>query len=277
MDQKRKKYFDKEQAVVFIIIVILTMASWIYTARASVSGSGMSMDMTGAVDPEMDAQMAGRLTEAAWKPVMLPFSMFVPMWVVMCIGMMLPTAVPMIFAFNIISKRRRKQGFGNSSSYLFIGGYILLWALFGIICWLAGEGIMLLIGNRFTSWIHTLWGVAAVFLIAGIYQLSPFKDACMRGCQHPLSFIMHNWKAGAGGALLMGMKHGMECIGCCWALMIVLFPLGMMNLFWMGLFTLIMFFEKNSRFGTLLSKIVGWLLLIAGIMLMILGGVMALI
>lgn len=273
MEQTKKFHLNKQQVIVLIVIIALTICAWIYTAvNASSSGmDGMSMDMTGAADPEMDAQMAERLAAAAYSPTMPPFSMFVPMWIVMCIGMMLPTAVPMIFAFDTISKRRRAQGFGNSPTYLFILGYVLLWALFGVVCWLVGEGIIALIGGYFTSWTHTLIGVAVIFLIAGVYQLSPLKDACMRGCQHPLAFVLHNWKAGGSGALLMGMKHGMECIGCCWALMVVLFPLGMMNLFWMGLFTLIMFFEKNAKFGTLLSKIVGWLLIVAGAILCIMG------
>lgn len=273
MSEQKKPFLNKEKIVILLIIVALTIGAWVYTAVSSNSGdmAGMSMDMTGAADPAMDDLMTERLASAAYAPTMPPFSMFVPMWVIMCIGMMLPTAVPMIFSFHTISTRRKQQGFGSSPTTMFIIGYVLLWALFGIVCWLVGEGIILLVGDLFTSWTHTLIGVAAIFLLAGIYQLSPLKNACMRGCQHPLTFVLHNWKAGSSGALFTGMKHGLECIGCCWALMIVLFPLGMMNLFWMGLFTLIMFFEKNAKFGTLLSKIVGWLLIIAGAILCIMG------
>ncbi|MDL2236251.1 DUF2182 domain-containing protein [Christensenellaceae bacterium OttesenSCG-928-K19] len=268
--QQKKKFLSRDQWVILIIVVALTLVAWIYLAANGSDSdmAGMSMDMTGANDPSMDQQMAERLGAAAYKPTMPGFSMFVPMWIIMCIGMMLPTAVPMFFTYHTVSKRRAQGGSAIGPTLLFVLGYVLLWALFGVACWVVGTLIINLVGDLITSWAGNTIGVAAIFLFAGVYQLTPLKNACLKGCQHPLQFVMHKWKEGMGGALLMGMRHGIECIGCCWALMLVLFPLGMMNLFWMGIFTIVMFFEKNAKYGTIISKMAGVLFLIAGGVLM---------
>ncbi len=248
-----------------LIVSALTLVAWVYLAAlSSADMAGMSMDMTGAADPEMERQMAARLQSAAFTPTVPAFSMFVPMWVVMCVGMMLPTAVPMFFAYHTVSKRR---GGGRGAALAvawFVLGYLLLWALFGLACFAVGTLIIGWAGAAVTSWAGSMAGVAVIFLFAGVYQLTPLKNACLKGCRHPLQFVLNKWKDGAAGALIMGMRHGVECIGCCWALMLVLFPLGMMNLFWMGIFTVIMFFEKNNKFGIVICKATGTLLLIAG-------------
>lgn len=267
MERTKKRVLTRDQKIVLAVVVALTVIAWIYTAAfGDMDGmNSMSMDMSGGGDAQMEQAMANRALKAAYAPSMPPFSMFVPMWIVMCVGMMLPTALPMIFTFHTISSRRAAQGFTSTPTYMFIAGYVLLWALFGLVCWGVGEIVIALVGNLITDAVHSVIGGAVIFLLAGIYQLTPLKNACMRGCQNPVLFVMNQWRSGKGGALLMGMRHGFECIGCCWALMIVLFPLGMMNLFWMGLFTVLMFAEKNSKHGLLLSKVIGWVLIAAGV------------
>ena len=268
-----KKKLNKDQIIIISILSVLTIAAWIYLACSGAGGSmeGMAMDMTGGNDPGMDRQMSERLAVSAYTPDMPSFSMFVPMWIIMCIGMMLPTAVPMFFTFHTISGRRRKLGFPAGPTFAFILGYVVLWGIFGLLCWGAGNIIIQLFGAFITDWPQSMIGVSIIFLMVGVYQLSPLKNACLRGCQHPLQFVLHRWRNGYSGAIRMGMRHGMECVGCCWALMVVMFPLGMMNLFWMGIFTVLMFVEKNAKYGTFVSKVAGAIFLIAGSILFIIG------
>lgn len=261
--QKRK--LNKDQLIVLAIIIALTVISWLLLALYGGGGmQGMNMDMTGGADPQMQAEMDTRLVSSVYTPTMPGFSIFVPMWIVMSIGMMLPTAIPMVFTFHAISKRRSELGFKNAPTYLFVLGYAILWAIIGFAFWAAGTLIVYLVGPGITDWTHNMIGIAVIFAVVGAYQLTPLKSICLTGCRYPLQFVLHNWRSGFGGALTMGMKHGIECIGCCWALMAVMFPLGMMNLFWMGVLTVVMFLEKNARYGALISRVVGVIFAIAG-------------
>jgi predicted metal-binding membrane protein len=270
----KKSYFSidkKNQVAILFVVGILTVFAWLYTAYSNMRDmDDMMADMTVSATA-MDVNMDRYLLNVVAEPNFPGFGMFVPMWIVMCVGMMLPTVVPAVLCMSRICERRKKSGSAYASPWFFILGYIILWSVFGVICW----GIAYLIFHFIANWLLDeqclQLTTGGVFILAGIYQLCSFKNACLKGCQHPITFIMHNWKEGNFGALEMGMKHGLWCIGCCAALMLVIFPLGMMNLVWMSIFTLIMFAEKNARFGTILSKIVVWILLTAGIIITMLG------
>lgn len=267
---RRKHKWMAYQKVILIILIAFTVIAWIYTVLTS-SGdmAGMTMDMGGAADPSMEQAMQDRLLQNTAGFVAPQFEMFVPMWIIMCIAMMLPTAIPMIYAYQAILHNKYKKSDRDCSiaTVLFAGGYLVFWAIFGVACWAAGCLIDFWIGDWLGQSSHMMVASGILFVVAGIYQLGPLKEACLRGCRHPVMFLLHNWKDGLGGALRIGLKHGAECVGCCWALMVILFPLGIMNLLWMGLFTIIMFVEKNVRFGALLSKIIGWLVLVAGVVM----------
>jgi predicted metal-binding membrane protein len=264
--KNKQTRYSREQKVIFALIIFFTIAAWVYIVINSSTSpmSGMSMDMTGGLNPTMDAAMADRILAAASGPSAPAFEMFVPMWVVMSIGMMLPTAIPMIMTFNTISNNRRKKGNAFTPTWIFILGYVIVWSVFGVVCWTIAYVIFALIGPWLAEWQHLLLSVGVMFLFIGIYHISPLKNACMRGCQNPMSFVAHHWRNGNGGAIYMGLLHGATCVGCCWALMVALFPLGIMNLVWMGLFTIIMFAEKNLKYGSLIGKIVGLLMIVAG-------------
>lgn len=109
----------------------------------------------------------------------------------------------------------------------------------------------------------------AVLIAAGLYQLTPLKNVCLKHCRSPLHFIMHRWREGYLGALIMGMDHGAYCLGCCWGLMLVLFVVGIMNIAWMGILTLVIFVEKISKHGVVISKVVGGLLILLGLVMAI--------
>lgn len=258
--------YRQSTKVILLILILLTIFAWGYLIwQNASSGMGMVMDM-GAESGQMETEMAQR-TVAALTNVSVPsFSMFVPMWFVMCIAMMLPTAIPMVLAVSKICVKRAQgtRGFIYGPVCSFILAYCLLWLLFGVGCWAAARLGFQIIGGFMSSWKNLWLCVSLLMLLCGIYQLSPLKNACLKGCQHPLMFAAKYYQPGNMGAFRMGLRHGGECIGCCLALMIVMFPLGMMNVVWMGLFTILMYEEKNAKFGTGLSKVAGWILVAAG-------------
>ncbi|MGH7791312.1 MAG: DUF2182 domain-containing protein, partial [Thermodesulfobacteriota bacterium] len=108
-----------------------------------------------------------------------------------------------------------------------------------------------------------------VLIFAGLYQLTPLKNVCLTHCRSPLHFIMHKWREGYLGSLIMGIDHGTYCLGCCWGLMLVLFVVGIMNIAWMGILALIIFVEKISKHGVIISKFVGGFLMLLGIVMIV--------
>lgn len=258
--------YRQSTRVIMLIIILLTVFAWGYLILQNTSSSmGMVMDM-GAESEQMETEMAQRSLAALTSVSVPPFGMFVPMWFIMCIAMMLPTAIPMVLAINKICMKhaQQRQGFAYGPVWSFVFAYCLLWLLFGVACWIAGRLGFQLIGSWISNWKNLWLCVSLLLLLCGIYQLSPLKNACLKGCQHPLMFAAKYYKPGNIGAFRMGLRHGGECIGCCLALMVVMFPLGMMNIVWMGLFTVLMYEEKNAKFGTVLSKVAGWILVVAG-------------
>lgn len=262
MKTKAERHYSKYQIMILIAIIILTAAAWVYLALSGSGDGGMVMDMSGT-DESMEAAMNSRLLDAAVSVTLPPVGMFVTMWTMMCLAMMLPTAIPMILCMQRVCEQDKRNR-SKLPVWLFVLGYTIIWVLFGVMCWGAAYLLFWLLGGWLSDSIHLWLAVGLLFLLCGIYQISPLKNACLKGCQHPLSFLLAHWREGNTGGLIMGLQHGIYCAGCCAALMVVMFPLGMMNLVWMGLFTLLMFFEKNASFGTKLSKIAGWLLIVAG-------------
>jgi len=271
----RQTSLRREQWVILGLIIALTLGAWAYSTY-NATGGGMSMDMDMSrkgLDPTMEQAMSSRLRDAAIRPGIPPFAMFVPMWIVMCVAMMLPTVWPMAFAFAAISRKRQARGVAFAPTWAFLLGYLVVWGLFGLACWAAAYGLFGLIGGWLGDPRHVMVATGVLFLAAGAYQLSPLKEACLTSCRHPLLFVIHNWREGYLGAVAMGIHHGGLCVGCCWALMVVLFPLGMMNLLWMGLFTLVMYLEKNIRYGVIVGRVAGGVLLASGSVLLLMGSI----
>jgi predicted metal-binding membrane protein len=259
--------YTKSQIFLFALIAVCTVIAWIYLgtmdhgsgAEDSMSKTGMAghTDMTGIAFPAPFDALSIVIGHAA-----IPFGMFIAMWVSMCVAMMLPTAIPMIICLARVAERRSTHPV--KPSLAFTAGYIVVWAATGAGAWMitiSGQTVMddVLQPDR-----NVLLFFATVLLFAGIYQLSPLKYACLKGCRHPASFILHHWRPGAGGAYIMGSLHGAKCVGCCIALMAVMVILGMMNLIWMAIFTLLMFIEKNSPKGVLIGKIAGYVIVACG-------------
>ena len=186
------------------------------------------------------------------------------MWVVMMIAVMLPSAMPMILTFSSVYKKQKEKGNSFVPTWIFVLGYLVIWSLFAII---AAGGQWLLRINGFLSNDLAIAGPFAgiIIMAAGIYQLTPLKDMCLRKCQSPFDFLMTNWAEGTKGALIMGLNHGKYCIGCCWFLMILLFAAGIMNILWVAAIATFVIIEKLLPPGHWVSKAAGILLILIGI------------
>jgi predicted metal-binding membrane protein len=147
----------------------------------------------------------------------------------------------------------------------FVGGYLAVWTVFGWAA-LAFDG---LVHHAVDTWpwvdAHHHLVMAGVLALAGAYQLSPLKDACLRTCRHPAGYLLAKYRRGTGAAFRIGAGHGLFCLGCCWALMLVAFALGMTQLALMAGFTALMAYEKTGRHGVLVAEIAGLGLLIAAV------------
>ena len=196
--------------------------------------------------------------------------LFISIWIVMMVAMMFPTAAPMILMFSKIYTSKRQQELPFVPTWVFVSAYLLVWSLCGVVAYPLAVGIEQLAGQ--SMWLMEnaarLGGV--VLLLAGLYQLSPLKDICLSKCRTPLQFILSSWHDGYGGAFRMGLEHGAFCLGCCWLLFVILFPLGIMNIAVMALVTALIFAEKALPIGRQISKLAGVGLIVYGVLVMFL-------
>ncbi|MFO7959530.1 MAG: DUF2182 domain-containing protein [Nitriliruptoraceae bacterium] len=243
-----------DQLGVLVALVAVVLAAWVGTIATGRSMTSMhSMDGMGAA-------------ATGWSTIQLVT--VAVMWVVMMVAMMLPSAAPMVLVHAGVARRRR----GCERAWLlvisFVSGYLLVWGAFGLTAtglqwWLDRSGL-LVAGGRVTS---TIGGL--VLLAAGAYQFTTWKQACLRQCRTPMSFLLHDWRDGTVGSLRMGLRHGLVCTGCCLGLMVVLFAVGVMSLAWMAVVTAIVAAEKLLPGGQRIATAGGTLLVAGGLWLTI--------
>lgn len=244
----------RQRIVIFAALAGVVALAWIYLIvaaadmTASMSGMerGMTMPSKGAVD----------------------LLLLLAMWWTMMVGMMLPSAAPMILTFANVNRNRRARGQPYVPTALFTAGYLLAWGGFSAFATLAQwalERATLLSPMDMTIGSRLLGGL--LFLAAGLYQFTPVKLACLKFCRSPFDFVVNRWQDGSGGALRMGVAHGLYCLGCCWILMSLLFVGGVMNLLWVAALGVVVLVEKlvpgpwTSRIGGVLLAAYGlWLL-----------------
>jgi predicted metal-binding membrane protein len=187
------------------------------------------------------------------------------MWVVMMAGMMLPSAAPAILLYAGVIRKSPGGGRATALVYAFAGGYLVVWTLFSLLATVLQRVLSNLLlltpmmesGNRFFG--------GAVLIRAGLYQLTPFKRQCLAGCRSPAAFIAQHWRRGVAGGFRMGLIHGAECLGCCWALMLLLFTGGVMNLWWIGGLTVFVLVEKLAPLGAQTARVAGLILIALGL------------
>jgi len=209
---------------------------------------GMAMDAPVASMPDM-------LRVQAWTPVDAVL-MFL-MWVVMMVGMMVPSAAPMTLLYASVARQARAQGSPLAPTAVFVAGYLLMWAVFSAFATAAQWGLerAALVSPAMVATSPVLG--AGLLVMAGIYQLTPFKGACLRHCRSPVHLLAERWREGARGALRMGLEHGAYCLGCCWALMALLFVGGVMNLLWVATIALFVLVEKLVPHGAASGRVAG--------------------
>lgn len=190
------------------------------------------------------------------------------MWTIMMIAMMLPSALPFVWAFGGEHRRRRQHNLPYVSAAVFLAGYLALWTGFSALAAALQQtlhnGAMLSPRISTTSSIFT----GAILVAAGVYQWTPFKESCLRHCRSPLSFLLSDWREGSWGAFRMGIDHGVFCLGCCWLLMLLPLASGVMNPAWMAAITVFILIEKAAPGGQWFGKAAGAALAFAGIWMM---------
>ena len=202
----------------------------------------------------MDAGPGTDLGSAGW---------YLGIWLTMMAAMMLPSVTPMVLLFSkLAAGSERRPGLATA---LFVTGYFIAWTAYGLVAY----GLFRLVRGldpSFLAWDRAGPAVAGTAVaLAGVYQMTPLKRVCLRHCRTPLSFFMHHWHRGPGGAVRMGIEHGAWCVGCCWALMVVLFAVGVMSITWMVVVAAIVFAEKILPVGERVAQSIAVVLVAFGI------------
>jgi predicted metal-binding membrane protein len=221
------------------------------------------MDMTGfRMIPAGQGLMMP--ASAPWQPI--EFGYVFAMWVVMMVGMMTPSVAPMILIYARVGRQAATQGKPFAASGWFAGGYLLAWTAFSLIATAAQWALerAALLTPMMVSASNILGAI--VLILAGLYQWTPLKEACLSYCRSPLVFIQSQggFRRGPGGALALGFRHGIYCIGCCWALMALLFVGGVMNLLWIAVLAIFVLVEKVVPFGSVVARVAGLAFIAAG-------------
>ncbi len=231
-------------------VVGLTALAWAYIVYLAWGvrsmGTGMAVEMA---MPQMQS----------WGAV--DFALMFVMWAVMMVAMMLPSAAPVVLVFAAVNRRRRGECqdlFVPTGAFLL--GYMVVWAGFSALATLGQWGLhaAALLSPKMVATSPILGG--ALLVAAGVFQWTPLKHACLAHCRSPLGFIMSEWREGTGGALVMGLKHGAYCVGCCWFLMGLLFVAGVMNLLWVAIIAAFVLVEKVAPAGPWVGRATGLLL-----------------
>jgi predicted metal-binding membrane protein len=228
LDRSLETIVRRDRAITTAALVVVTLLAWLYLLR--LHGGMSAMADTGM------AMQAWTTHDALMACVM---------WAVMMVAMMIPSAAPMIVMFGTLNRKRRTDGgTPHVNTALFVVGYLAIWGGFSVAATIAQWALQhaalmapqaMVVGPR---------AGAAFLVVAAIYQVTPFKYACLARCQSPFGFLMAEWRDGDAGAFVMGVRHGLFCLGCCWALMALLFVGGVMSLAWVGALAAFVLVEK---------------------------------
>lgn len=242
----------KTQSVILLCLLAVVIVAWAYLFYQHWQMASLPMSDMWMLPADI----------ASWQ--FLDFGLVYLMWAVMMAAMMLPSAIPMFLVFSKICKQRYQTS--HHFNFLFVLAYLVVWFAFSfVLTWLQWQ----LHGLHFLSPMMDIQNerlAAAIFIGAGIYQFTPWKNNFLQVCRSPMGFLLTEWREGAQGAFYMGLKHGSICVGCCWAQMLIMFAVGVMNLLGMVLITLLVTAEKIvPGKSQLICRISGVLLIAWGI------------
>lgn len=245
----------RDRFLVITGLVVLTILAWAYMLYLHMYMMHMDMSIEMAMP---NLQPWGQME------LILTFVM----WAVMMVAMMIPSAAPILLVFASVNRRRRLMNAPFVPTGVFLSGYIFIWTIFSAVATLVQWFLhrMALLSPMLESTSDLLGGL--ILIGAGIYQWTSLKNVCLAHCRSPLDFLMHEWQEGISGAFLMGVKHGIYCVGCCWILMGLLFVAGVMNLLWVAIIAGFILIEKVVRGGVWIGKIAGMILVAFGILIL---------
>jgi len=246
----------RDRAVAAAALLSLAAVAWVSLLRMR---AGMGGPAAG-----MDAAMPGVSMPGMHPWAALDLLLLFLMWATMMVAMMLPSAAPMILLVATIHRRRRERASPAAPTAVFAAGYLVVWIGFSAAAALTQvvlhRAALLSPGMASTS---PIFG-GVVLIAAGAYQWLPAKSACLSRCRSPLGFLGSEWREGSAGAVVMGLRHGLFCLGCCWALMALLFVAGVMNLLWVAAIAGLVLVEKVTRAGPWVGKLAGLVLVAWG-------------
>lgn len=246
----------RDRYIVAAALLAITALSWAYLLRFAAD-----MAMPGMNSADMAAMMAPR----AWTPY--DFGFMLLMWIVMMIGMMTPSAAPVILLYARVGRQAAQRGRTFAATGWFAAGYLLAWAGFSLAATFAQWMLerLTLLSPMMTSTSGRFNGI--VLIAIGVYQWTPWKYACLAQCQAPLSFIQRHggFRPQATASLRLGALHGAYCVACCWALMALLFIGGVMNVLWIAGIAMLVLLEKAVPAGRLVPRLAGLVCIAAGI------------
>ena len=225
-----------DRVIVIALLILVALLAWAYTIH--------QVHLMDAMDAAMrrDMGMPMNAMKASWTA--LDTLLMFAMWTAMMAAMMVPGTSPMVAAFATINRRRRQRGAPSVPTALFLAGYLAVWSGFSALAvalqWaLQATGLLTTMMESASHYLS-----AALFLAAGLYQFSPLKQRCLAYCRSPDGFILSEWRDGGLGAAVMGLRHGLFCLGCCAALMLLLFAVAVMDLRWVAALTALVTAEK---------------------------------
>jgi predicted metal-binding membrane protein len=237
----------------------ITVAAWLYVVVTARRMATDSTDMSGhSMLPMMDS-MTGMQPWTATE-----FGLRLTMWAVMMVAMMVPTAAPMTLMYAAVARKAAAQHNPLAPTFIFVSGYIAMWTIFSLAATLAQHALdqAALLSPMMVSR-SAVFG-AALLIAAGIYQLTPLKNACLRNCRAPAHFLSRYWRTDNLGAFRMGLRLGAYCVGCCWILMGLLFVGGVMNLLWIAAIAIFVLLEKTIPFGDVNGRVAGAAMILVG-------------
>jgi predicted metal-binding membrane protein len=242
MEKSASRLMGRDRAILLAGAAVITSVAWVYMILL------VRRPGPGAMHPHA---------------IMTTGALFV-MWAVMMVAMMLPSTLPFVFTFSAEQVRRQQTQMPAVPAAFFVAGYLIVWTLFSGICAILQQFLHAhaLLSSTMSATSSVFSG--AILIAAGAYQWTPMKNACLRHCRSPLTFLLSDWREGKAGAFRMGAGHGLFCIGCCWMLMMLPFAAGVMNLPWMAGITVLLLLEKAAPGGELTSRICGALFVLLG-------------
>ena len=265
IDQMVERLLRRDRQIVLAGLILVTGLAWAYlyylTAQMDMIPVGMEQEGTSVMP------MSDMIKLAPWS-LTDAILMFL-MWAIMMVGMMVPSATPMVLLYARVVRRNVKKVEPIVHTSAFFTGYLIIWTAFSIAAttlqWILEQLALLLPMMVSSSSIFA----GLVLLAASVYQWTPYKDACLKRCRSPVWFLSTYWRDGADGAFRMGLAHGTYCLGCCWSLMMLLFVGGVMNLLCIAAITIFVLFEKVTPWGRGIGRIGSVLLGLAGIILLV--------